>query len=210
MFTETNKSDRSIGCCHSGQGTTTLGMTIKLGDDDRSDRDTLFKGKGLICNSLANCRIHNEDHLIRGNNIHNLLHFFEKLSLLLVTTRSINKNNLVALLAKMFGTLLCKFDWVSLKGVTKVRNTQLDSVLLHLIQSSCTEGITAHHGSLPALTSPIVGKFGNRGGLTSTLETNEHKDVCLALDRFVRLHVRRQQSHKLVENSIANLTGLCS
>ena len=70
---------------------------------------------------------------------------------------------------------------------------RLSGVLLQLIVSSCSEGIGAHETRAPALLHVVVGHLGAGGGLSRTLQTDEHDDIGFALDRCEWLNARIHQ-----------------
>ena len=47
------------------EGTTTIGMAIQLGNDDRTDVDFLFERPSLSFASLTDGGVHNENNIVR-------------------------------------------------------------------------------------------------------------------------------------------------
>lgn len=104
VLTRANEDHRTSGGGDRRQGTATLGVTVQLCDNYRTDIHLVTEGPGLkskrpqgscgltgasehahLClASLSNGRIHNEDSLIRLDRVRDLQHFLEERLLLLV------------------------------------------------------------------------------------------------------------------------------
>ena len=51
------------------EGSSSLGVTIQLGDDDRTDVNFLFEGPSLSFASLTDRGVHHEDNVVRFLNV---------------------------------------------------------------------------------------------------------------------------------------------
>lgn len=60
------------------QCTSSLGVGVQLGDDDRADVDSLREGLGLGLAGLADRGIHHEHHVVRLHRVRHLQHFLEQ------------------------------------------------------------------------------------------------------------------------------------
>ena len=77
MLACTEEDNRTLRCSYSTQGTTTLGITIQLSDDDLTNFDCCFECFCLIVTRLTDATIHDKDTGIWLDRILDLNHFFE-------------------------------------------------------------------------------------------------------------------------------------
>jgi hypothetical protein len=156
VLAHSDEDDRTLSGSHSRESTSSLRVTIKLGDDDTSNWNGLLEGHGLILASLTNGRVHDEDNIIWFDGLLHLLHLIEEIILLLVSTRGIHNDHLEALLLKLVHTLNCNLNWVSLSVGPKEWDPHLRSILLQLVKCTCSEGISTDQTCPEPLLLPIV------------------------------------------------------
>ena len=179
MLSITDKDDGAFSGSNCRESTTSLRVSVHLGDDDRSDVDCLPEGFSLSVALLTNGTIHNKDDVIWFHSLLYLFHLIEKVSLLFVPTRSINDDDLHPFLFKLSNTFFSDSHWISLDVTTVERDPNLGCVLLKLVKSTCSEGISTDHGHSPPLLLVVVGNLAASSGFAATLKTHKHDDIDL-------------------------------
>ena len=181
MFTGTDEDDGGVRGCNGRNGATTSGSTVSLRDDDGTIVGSLLEGSRLGLGSLTDGRIEDHDGLVRRHSLLDLDHLVKEILLLSVTTGGINNDDFELFLFEFVDTFSCDNDGIGLGQTTIVGDLGLGRILLELIEGTGTEGIGANEGSLEASCLVPAGELGTSGGLTSTLETDKHDNVGLAL-----------------------------
>jgi len=88
------------------------------------------------------------------------------------------------LCAEEFHTLLCDLYWVSFPFVTEEGALNFRCVHLKLLERTSSERISADKSDPPVLLHVVEGELGASGGLSGTLETDEHDHIRLTADKF--------------------------
>ena len=179
-------------------------MTIHLGNNDRSDIYSLPEGLGLSITLLSNRAVHNKNAVIGTNSLLHLLHLIEELGLLLVSSRSINNNDLHSFLLKLGNSLLSNCYRVSLNVTTIERNPDFSCVLLQLVEGTSSEGIRTDHSHSPSFLFVVVGHFTASGGLSASLQPNKHNDIDFSPLGLKRFFVNLKQRCQLLNDCLFN------
>ena len=98
-----------------GQGATTAGMSIQLGDDDRAHWHAILERLGLVLGRLADGGVHDEDVLVGAHRLADLLHLLEQGLLLLVATGGVHDDDVVLFLAELVHAIPCDDHRVGLR-----------------------------------------------------------------------------------------------
>lgn len=85
---------------------------------------------------------------------------------------------------------------------TIVRDLGLGGILLQLVEGTCTESIGTHQTCLESSSLVPSGQLGTCCRLTSTLQTNKHDDIGLALARLEGFGMRVDELDEFIENGL--------
>mmetsp|Transcript_9121 Transcript_9121/g.19833 ORF Transcript_9121/g.19833 Transcript_9121/m.19833 type:complete len:335 (+) Transcript_9121:1058-2062(+) len=184
------------------ESSSSLGVTVELRHDDRSDGDLVLKGARLVVCGLSDGRVHDEDHLVGGDSTGDLLHLFEEGSLLRVSARGVDDDDLVALVLELGDTLGGDLGGVRLRVRAVERDLSLGRVLLELVESSSAEGVSTDECTFEALPLVQVGILGASRSLPASLQPDEHDDVWLLLLGHVGLFPRVEHLAQLVAHGL--------
>merc|ERR1719228_563671 len=204
VFPSTNKYDRTLCSCHSRQGTSSFSMTIKLCDNNTGSINLLLKCFSLSLTSLSNTSIHHKHHIVRPYSITDCQHLLKQTVFLLVPSTGINYNDLKTLSFEHVHTIPSNHCRVHLCVTPIERYPSLGSILLQLVISPSSEGVSTDEAALPVLLLVVISHLGTGGGLARPLKTNKHDHICLSLLWLVRFDPRVHQSDKLLEYSLLN------
>lgn len=180
MFSCTDEDNWTFSSCNSTESTTTLSVTIKLSDNDTTNVYCISKCLCLVITSLTNRTVHNENTFIRIHSSLDLFHFIEQLSFLAMTTGCIDNDHLVVFLFEVLHTFLCDLHRISLRITTIEGHSHFRSVLFQLIESTCSESISADQCCSPSFSLPVISIFCTSGCFSCTLKTDEHNNILSA------------------------------
>ena len=144
-------------------------MTVKLGNDDRTDAYGLLERLSLSKTRLTDATIHDEDACVRRDLFLDLHHFVEKGLFLSMSTRCVHDDDLVIVLAEIGHASLSNFHWVSLLLITVEGTLNLGCIHLELREGAGTEGIRAYNANFPSFLHIVVCELCASGRLTGTL-----------------------------------------
>ena len=119
-----------------------------------------------------------------------------------MTTRCINDDDLVLVLAEVSHTGLGDLDGVSLLLVTIERALDLGSVHLELSEGTGSECISADNTNLPALLHVVVSELGTSCRLTGTLKTDEHDYIWLSAYELISFVLGGEHICQLVHHCL--------
>ena len=162
-------------------------MAIKLCDNNRAKTDSLLECLRLGVASLSDGAIHDENASVRFNSLLYLNHLIEESSLLSMSTRRVDDDDLVVVFSKVVYTCFCNFYGVCLLLVTVERTLDLSSIHLQLGERSSTESVSADNSDFPALLHIVICKLRACSRFACSLEANKHYNIWFATLVLIRL-----------------------
>ena len=172
-----NEDNRTFGCSNSRQSSSSLGVTVHLGDDNWAYIDSFPEGLGLSIALLTDGAVHDKDDVVGADSFLNLFHFIKELGFLFVSTWGIDDDDFHALVFELGNSFFGDGNWVSFDVASVEGNSYLGCVLFQLIEGSSSEGIGANHGDSPAFLFVVVCYFTASGCFSTALKSDKHDDV---------------------------------
>ena len=86
MLSGSNEDDWGVGRGHCREGSSSLGMTVQFGHDNRAYFDGVFEGQGLVVAGGADGGVHDENALIWIDSFFDGFHLVEEGALLFVSS----------------------------------------------------------------------------------------------------------------------------
>ena len=157
---------------------------------------------GLRVTSLTNTTVHHENGCVWFDGGLHLNHFIKQGLFLLVSTRSINDNDLILLFPEESYTLVSNLYWIGLVLVTKEGALDLGSIHFELFESTSSKRVCANETDSEPTLHVVVRKFGTSGGLSRPLKSYEHDNVGLTPNKLIRLILRSKHSSKLLNDGL--------
>lgn len=209
MFSRSQEHNRTFCSGDGTQRATSFRVSIKLGNNDWTDFDSLLKSLCLWVASLANGAIHDKNARVWLNGGLHLNHLVKESRLLSVTTRSVDNDNLVVVLVEISYASFSDLHRVCLLLVTVKGTLNLGCIHLKLCKSASPESVSAHNTDSPSLFHVVICKFGASGSFSSTLQTNKHDYIWFGPLKFIRFVFAVQHWRQLIyHRRLDNLTKL--
>ena len=167
LLTLSDELDRLVHHGLDGQGGTTAGVTVHLGQNHAVEVQFVVKGFGSIDGILARHGVHHEENFVRVDGIFDVANLVHHLLIHGQTTSGIDDDHIVAVFLGVFDRIFGDFNRLFAAFLGINRNLNLLAQNLQLVDSGGTIHVASHQQRfLVAFLLEHVGQLGGVGGLT--------------------------------------------
>ena len=176
FFAYTRELYRLAGYREDCQRSAAPGVAVKLGEDNAGDIQRLVEALRNIHGVLTCHGVHHQQYLVRRGLALDVFQLVHERFVNVQTSRSIQQNNVEAVVLGVFYALFCDLHRV---GLTHLENVSacLFADYLQLVDSRRSVYITGNQQRTPVLRDKVLCKLCAVGGLTGTLQTAHHDNA---------------------------------